>query len=184
MTEILRYYDYHSRPLKIVRAPNGGLRAYLLDTHTGRFELANSALRKTGIEERSDDIFTSDEEECIELAESNRSRFLRGDGPIFALYKLVNDIRGLADVVDKQTWDLLRRPIYDIRHRTFQLWKEEFARRDAGQPPSFHYEAVGGPGAVEKYSRPDPTPDITATEASRWFNWYRKLPRDPNELPP
>lgn len=25
--------------------------------------------------------------------------------------------------------------IRDIRHRTFQLWEEEFARRDSGEPP-------------------------------------------------
>ncbi|MGQ0577116.1 MAG: hypothetical protein ACT4RN_23375 [Pseudonocardia sp.] len=61
MTDLPRYYEYHGRPLKIARASNGGLRAYLLDNDTGRFEVSNSTLRKIYI---------------IRLTEENRRRFL------------------------------------------------------------------------------------------------------------
>lgn len=159
MREFPEYYEYYGQAFKIVQTPEGGLRGYKLNTHTGRIEIANAALRKVLWARNSDDIYGSDAEEFVRITEFDRARQLHGDGPIFALYKVVKDMSALSKTVDRQTWTVLAAAIREIRHRTFQLWEEEFARRDAGEPPTFQYEDRAGPD-VKTYGQPDPTPDL------------------------
>jgi len=162
------YFDYYMNTFKIVEAPGGGLRGYALDFNTGRFEITNSLLRKV-LFAMGEEISPIDQVEFIEQTERNRSHYLRGEGPIFAIYKTIDDWFDQRDSLDKATWRRKRDLMPELRRRTFVMWEEEFARQAAGEPPSFEYGPVADPAAVEKFSRVDPTPDLSEAEAAEWF---------------
>ena len=168
MINLPRYYDYNMNSFKIVEAPGGGLRGYILDSHTGKFRVANSLLRKV-LFSMGEDISPSSESEFIELTEENRSHYLTGTGPIFAIYKTIDDWFNQRDSLDEVTWRNKREFISELRRKTFEVWEEEFAHQATGKPPSFEYGSVAGPAAVEKFSRVDATPDLSTPEADRWF---------------
>src|SRR5882757_928212 len=157
------YYEYFSSPLKVVQVPDtGAVRGYRLNVDTGRFSVENSALRRILVGHRGDDVFQIDEEEFICLTEQQRAKWLRGDGPIFAVYRVVADLVALHQHVDTPTWLVITEAITALRRRTFQLWDDEFARLDAGEAPTFHSEPVAGPDADGLTRKPDPTRDIEA----------------------
>lgn len=158
------YYEYLTSPLKVVQLPDGGaVRGYRLNVDTGRFQVENSALRRILAARPGDDIFQIDEEEFISLTEQQRAKWLRGDGPIFAIYRVVAELIALRDHVDTPTWHLTNTEVIPpLERRTFQLWEEEFTRLDAGEAPTFHFEPVAGPAAAGLTKKPDPTRDIEA----------------------
>lgn len=168
MIKLPRYYDYNMNSFKIVEAPGGGLRGYILDLHTGKFRIANSLLRKV-LFSMGEDISPSSESDFIELTEENRSQYLTGTGPIFAIYKAIDDLFKQRDSLDEATWRNKREFISELRRRTFEMWEEEFANQATGEAPSFECGSVAGPAAVEKFSRIDATPDLSTPETDRWF---------------
>jgi len=159
------YYDYAQSPLKVVATPEGGLRAYRLNSFTGRFDVHNSAFLRIRLSRSGDEVFASDEEEFIESTEAKRSLDLRGDGPIFTVYQLRRNMGQAIRVLDEEPKRLLRAAIPALYRWTFRMWEEEFARQDAGEPPSFHYEPSAPPEVVERLNKPDPTPDLPPREA-------------------
>jgi len=159
------YYDYAQSPLKVVATPEGGLRAYKLNSFTGRFDVHNSALIRIKLSRSGDEVFASDEDEFIESTEAHRSLDLRGDGPIFTVYQLRRSMTAAFKVLDEWTQQPLLTAIPYLYRWTFRMWEEEFARQDAGEPPSFHYEPTAPPELVERLNKPDPTPDLAPLQA-------------------
>jgi len=163
------YFDHYDNAFKIVEAPGGGLRGYVLARWTGEFRVANSLLRKV-LFGMGEDISPASEAEFVELTEESRSHYLRGEGPIFAIYKTIDDWFDQRDSLDKAMWRSKRDFISELRRRTFVMWEEEFARQAAGEPPSFEYRSIAGPIEEQKARQHvDPTPDLSEAEAAEWF---------------
>jgi hypothetical protein len=173
--DLPKYFDYYNNAFKIIEAPNGGLRAYVLDCHTGKFRTANSRLRKV-LFAMGEEISPVSEDEFVTIVEENRSYYLHGDGTIFAIYDKIDAWFKQKDSLSAAEWRKKRDLISELRRRTFSMWEEEFTRQAAGERPSFKCESVGGAAAVEKFSRVDPTPDLSPEEAAEWFRelgWIR-----------
>jgi hypothetical protein len=58
--------------------------------------------------------------------------------------------------------------VLSLRHRTFQMWEDEFARRAAGEAPSFTYTSVAG--RLEDLRQTDPMPDIPTETIQQWMH--------------
>lgn len=156
-----RYFDYEDNTFKVVQTAAGNLRGYLLNTHTGKFQITNSLLNRvlySGLGENTTEI---SKEEFIELTEELRASHLQGDGPIFSIYETIDNWFDQRDSLSEPEWRNKRDFITELRHRTYHLWEEEFERQAAGAPPSFAYQSVAGSAAAEKYSYDDTTPDRT-----------------------
>ncbi|MEV6440697.1 hypothetical protein [Amycolatopsis sp. NPDC051716] len=133
-----RFYKYYAQTYRIDSAPNGGLAGTLLDLTTGFFVPDSSHIRevmRATTDSNIDGPFG--EEKFVQETEFERSHYLTGDGPIFALY---DTIKGIDDVVRRE--ERRRTPqevalIQALRKRTFKMWEDEAARRAAGEPPSF-----------------------------------------------
>jgi hypothetical protein len=157
--KVPRYFDYKDNTFKVVQTSTGNLRGYLLNFYTGEFQITNSLLSKVLRSGLGDDITEISEEEFVELTEETRAFHLRGDGPIFAIYETIDNWFDQRDSLSEAEWRNKRDFISELRRRTFHLWEEEFAHREAGIPPSFTYESTTGPAAVERYAYDDTTPD-------------------------
>jgi hypothetical protein len=153
------FYSYYGGPYRVVATAEGGLRGYRLNSHLGELEIANSLLEDV-LFEHEYEIVMVHEAEFVDLAEQRRAQYLRGDGPIFQIYRAVDD--ALSDR-DHTLAALLRR-------RTFALWAEELRCRDEGLPASFEYESVTGrdPDDLRRF---DAEPDLVHTAPS----WMREL---------
>ncbi|HET6703728.1 hypothetical protein [Amycolatopsis sp.] len=133
-----RFYKYYAQTYRIDSAPNGGLVGTLLDLTTGFFVQDSSHIRevmRAMTESHIDGPFN--EEKFIQETEFERSHYLTGDGPIFALY---DTIKGIDHVVRRE--ERRRTPqevalIQALRKRTFKMWEDEAARIAAGEAPSF-----------------------------------------------
>ncbi|MEU0530522.1 hypothetical protein [Amycolatopsis tolypomycina] len=134
------FYKYYSRTYRIDSTPDGGLMGTILNLHTGFFEQdqdSSHILELIWSTTESNIRGPYKEEKFIQETEFERSLYLTGDGPIFALY---DTIKGIDDVVRKE--GRRRTPqevalIEALRKRTFKMWEDEAARIAAGEPPSF-----------------------------------------------
>nr|WP_042182697.1 hypothetical protein [Kibdelosporangium sp. MJ126-NF4]CEL15155.1 hypothetical protein [Kibdelosporangium sp. MJ126-NF4]CTQ93249.1 hypothetical protein [Kibdelosporangium sp. MJ126-NF4] len=127
------YYKYHAQTYKVEDTPDGGWQGHLLDLGTGEFDVDNSLIADVKLA-RAGNIFRLDEDEFIDETEQARRHFLVGDGPIFALYQTIDSLWDQADVDGREISDQELALIRALRRRTFTLWDEDFARRDAGEP--------------------------------------------------
>lgn len=137
MVEIPSYFRYYNKTFKLDADAEGNWIGYLLNIKTGEFELDNRPITEVLLATSTSEVAVLDEDDFIRRTEEERARYLRGDGPIFALYETVAGLfeqreREERDFHDEE-WALIR----SIRKRTFKMWEEEFARRAAGEPPSF-----------------------------------------------
>jgi hypothetical protein len=143
MAETPMFFRYYNSTYRVDGTSDGGLTGYLLNLRTGRIEEDASHVREV-LHAIGQDITVVDETRYVELTEIRRANHLRGDGPIFALYDAVRTLYGQAEEQarplepEEKTW------IRSVRARTFGLWEQEFARRDAGEPPSFEFRSVLG----------------------------------------
>ncbi|MDT7724707.1 MAG: hypothetical protein QOI21_1283 [Actinomycetota bacterium] len=143
MVQTPSYFTYYNKTYRIDATPEGGLTGHLLDLETGEFK-ENNRLIDTVLFNRAGEIDAVDEAEFIDATERERARYLRGDGPIFALY---DTIKGLYDQAKSEgrrvTKDELAL-IKSLRRKTYQLWEDELARRAAGEPPTFRATTILG----------------------------------------
>jgi hypothetical protein len=140
-TPMPRYYKYYNRTYKLDRLPNGNIAGFLLNLHTGAFEENNDHIFEVRFD-NAPEIRSLDEARFIEETERERQRYLRGDGPIFALYDTIQAILDQVRAENRRISPEERALIVSLRRRTFQMWDEEFARRAAGEPPTFEFRSV------------------------------------------
>ncbi|HET6289119.1 MAG TPA: hypothetical protein VFG15_20525 [Amycolatopsis sp.] len=136
--EIPVYFDFYHSTYRVDTTPDGSLAGYLLNLRTGRIDEDNSRIR-TVLHAREEDIEVVGEDRYVELTEARRAHHLRGDGPIFALYETIQAIHDAADQASRPLEPAEDAMIRVTRARTFRMWEQEFARRDAGEPPSFRF---------------------------------------------
>jgi hypothetical protein len=133
-----RFYKYYAQTYRIDPAPNGGLVGTLLDLRTGFFVQDSSHIREV-LRATTDSNIRGpfDEERFVQETEFERSHYLTGDGPIFALYETIKGIDDVALREERRRTKQETALIHALRKRTFKMWEDEAARRAAGEPPSF-----------------------------------------------
>ncbi|MEU4772368.1 hypothetical protein [Micromonospora sp. NPDC023644] len=125
------FYSYYESPLKLVRTGGGGVAGWRLSKDTGGWVPANHLITKLLVGE-GDEVEELTREEFIQRTEHDRGYYLRGEGPIFALYETV---RAIQDGVARER----RYPnptelalIAGIQRRTFVMFEEQL--RQLGDP--------------------------------------------------
>lgn len=131
------YYRYYAQTYRLDATPDGGVKGTILDLRTGLFEENNEHIREVLFARDSFDIGKLTEEKFVQETEAARLAYLRGDGPIFALYDTIKGIDAVADKEKRSRTTQETALVFALYKRTFKLWEEEAARRAAGEPPSF-----------------------------------------------
>ncbi|WP_174416450.1 hypothetical protein [Nocardia concava] len=117
-----------------------------LNVRTGAFEPASAADIDAVLKPTADlDYSALTGPQFVWATEQARSLYLRGSGRIFDLYHRVNETFTAAEQEHRRITPSERSGITDMYRKTFRLWADEFARRAAGEPPTFHYSWVGDP---------------------------------------
>ncbi|RSM69836.1 hypothetical protein DMH04_45655 [Kibdelosporangium aridum] len=136
------YYKFFNRTYKITREAKGDLIGHELNLRTAEFDLATHQIDRILFDVHAD-IDRVNEAEFIDATEVERATYLRGDGPIFALYDTIN---GIIDQMEREGRRRLepheRALVTQLRKQTFAMWEEEFARRAAGEEPQNTFKTV------------------------------------------
>jgi hypothetical protein len=119
--ETPQYYIVGLRPVKFVRAPNGELALLKMNWETGVFEYGMEYLARALSSDS--DVDHVDEDDFIQHVESLRSRDLRGDGPLFALYQTINAIEDIAKAQGRQLTDEESQLRNELRRQTYAMFQ-------------------------------------------------------------
>ncbi|MDT7804250.1 MAG: hypothetical protein QOI78_7683 [Actinomycetota bacterium] len=132
------FYRYYAQTYRIDKVPNGGLAGTLLDLRTGFFVQDGSHIHEV-LRATTDSNISGpmSEEKFVQETEFARSRYLTGDGPIFALYETVRGIDDLASKEGRRRTPQETALVQALRKRTFKMWEDEATRRAAGEAPTF-----------------------------------------------
>lgn len=136
-----RYFRYFARTVKLEKTPDGRDVGIILNNRTGRFEPASFETVEAvlGARTESDISVLRSEDDFIRATEESRRDYLRGEGPVFALYDTIGAIFAQRREEQRKLTSEERALIITLYRRTFKMWADEFARQDSGQPPSFSY---------------------------------------------
>lgn len=130
------YYDYYETPVKFVPTPDGGLTAWRLDREAGGWQPANDIVDEI-LFARGGDIYVRSAERFVQRTEEERGRYLKGEGPIFALYETVKAVEDIAIAERRAYTPEEAALIRGIRRRTFVMFEEQLrAAGDPGADPS------------------------------------------------
>lgn len=129
--ELPAFFSYYESPVKLVATPDGGLSAWRLARDTGGWLPANDLVDKI-LFVGGDDVDELTRDEFVQRTEHNRGWYLRGEGPIFALYETAKAIEDAADAQRRQLTIEEQALIKGIRRRTFVMFEEQLQR--AGDP--------------------------------------------------
>ncbi|MEU7573751.1 hypothetical protein [Micromonospora sp. NPDC049240] len=136
-----KFFLYYESPLKLVKAEDGGTAGWRLSPDTGGWRAANNLVDKV-LFVGGDEIHEIDRSEFVWYVEQERGRYLRGEGPLFALYETV---RGLEDTIrEERRYPTTREQalIRGIRRRTFVMFEEQLQRAgDPGADPGIATDA-------------------------------------------
>ncbi|MEW2430215.1 hypothetical protein AB0877_19590 [Micromonospora sp. NPDC047644] len=125
------YYLYYQSPVKIVETPDGGARVWRVAIDTGAWQEKNDLFSEI-VFDVGGDIFRRTAEDFVQEVEAFRAHYLKGEGPIFALYETVRSIELLADAEARHETPKEQALIRGIRQRTFVMFEEQL--RAAGDP--------------------------------------------------
>ncbi|CAM3649791.1 hypothetical protein KIPE111705_18820 [Kibdelosporangium persicum] len=130
--ETPQYLRVHAQTYRIDRGEDGNVHGYLLNLSTGDFDQDDSLIAEVMLD-MGGDVHVLDENRFIDETEIARANHLVGDGPIFAVYQTIDGLYDQAAAEGRGVGDQELALITALRRRTFALWAEDFARRDAGQ---------------------------------------------------
>lgn len=125
------YYLYYQSPVKIVETPDGGARVWRLSIDSGGWHEKNDIFAEITLD-IGGDVFRRTAEDFVQEVEAFRAHYLKGEGPIFALYETVRSIELLADAEARHETPKEQALIRGIRQRTFVMFEEQL--RVAGDP--------------------------------------------------
>lgn len=134
------FFSYYESPVKLVATADGGLSAWRLSRETGGWRSANNLVNKI-LFVGGDDIDELTRDEFIQHTEHDRGYYLRGDGPVFALYGTAKAIEDAADAERRALTTAERALVRGIRRKTFVMFEEELQR--AGDPGADPTIAIG-----------------------------------------
>ncbi|WP_433267048.1 hypothetical protein ACQPWR_05100 [Micromonospora vinacea] len=121
--------------MKIVETPDGGARVWRVSIETGAWQEKNDLFSEI-VFDVGGDIFRRSAEDFVQEVEAFRAHYLKGEGPIFALYETVRSIELLADAEARHETPKEQALIRGIRQRTFVMFEEQLhAAGDPGADP-------------------------------------------------
>ncbi|MEV7092908.1 hypothetical protein AB0M80_08660 [Amycolatopsis sp. NPDC051045] len=135
------YFRHYDSPYRLDTTADGGLAGYILNWKTGRFVEDNDKIDDV-LFARAGDIGTLTEQQFVVRTEDLRREYLRGGGPIFALYDTISAMHSVAREEGRPLSREEAALKVSLYRRTFKMWEDEFARLDAGQPPTFSYSST------------------------------------------
>ncbi|HEY3463564.1 MAG TPA: hypothetical protein VGL47_00400 [Amycolatopsis sp.] len=141
MVQTPAYFEYFAHSYVVDSTPDGGLTGRILNWKTGAFDDDPEHVTDV-LFDHGPDIRSLDRERFIRRTEEQRQRYLRGDGPIFALYQTIDALWDAAKEENRRITKEERALIDSLYRRTFRMWEDEFARRAAGEPPTFTFTSV------------------------------------------
>ncbi|MFE3188722.1 hypothetical protein ACFXHA_06905 [Nocardia sp. NPDC059240] len=140
------YFRFRNKTIRLEEPAPAQVVGRKLNIDTGAFEPATRADINDVFQPGADlDFAELTEDEFIAETEDARSSYLWGEGPIFEIYgqidRVLDTARRERRPLTADEVEMLRA----LRRKTFGMWEQEFARRAAGEPPSFRYSADGLP---------------------------------------
>ncbi|MFE3756920.1 hypothetical protein ACFXO9_21675 [Nocardia tengchongensis] len=138
------FFRFRNGTIRLEEPEHGTVVGQRLNIRTGAFEPASREDIDEVLKPGADlDFSELSEERFVRETEEARSTYLRGDGPIFDMYRQVDAIFDRAEQERRRLAPEERERIADLYRTTFRTWEEEFARRTAGEAPTFRYTWVG-----------------------------------------
>ena len=137
-----RYFKCFNKTYKVDRDGDGNLTGYLLNVRTGEFEDNPAHLEKVLGGELPSNFRELSEAEFIAETERERSFYLRGEGPLFALYETIDGMRKQAKAEGRALTQQEESFIASLQRRTFAMWETELSRRASGQPAGFRCTSI------------------------------------------
>lgn len=138
------FFRFRNGTIRLEEPEHGTVVGQRLNIRTGAFEPAAREDIDDVLKPGADlDFSELSEERFVRETEEARSTYLRGDGPIFDMYREVDAIFERAEQERRRLAPEERERIADLYRTTFRTWEEEFARRTAGEAPTFRYTWVG-----------------------------------------
>ncbi|WP_103353850.1 hypothetical protein [Amycolatopsis sp. CA-128772] len=141
MVQTPSYFEYYNHTYVVESTPDGGLTGRILNWKTGDFEEKPEHVMDV-LFDHGPDVRSLDRERFVRRTEEERHNYLRGDGPIFALYQTIDAIWAATEEEHRKISKEERALIDSIYRRTFKMWEDEFARRAAGEAPAFTFTSV------------------------------------------
>ncbi|MDS0133102.1 MULTISPECIES: hypothetical protein [unclassified Amycolatopsis] len=135
------YFRHHDSPYRLDKTADGGLAGSILSLRTGRFVEDNDKIDDV-LFAQAGDIGTLTEQQFVIRTEDLRRDYLRGGGPIFALYDTISAMHSVAREEGRPLSREEAALKVSLYRRTFRMWEDEFARLDAGEPPTFGYTST------------------------------------------
>ncbi|MFG2009792.1 hypothetical protein ACGFNF_12050 [Micromonospora sp. NPDC048868] len=125
------FYSYYESPVKIVSAGDGSVAVWRLSKDTGGWDSANHLIGKL-LAADDDEIEELTRERFICLAEHDRGYYLRGEGPVYALYETVRAIQDGVACERRYPNPTELALIAGIQRRTFVMFEEQL--QQSGDP--------------------------------------------------
>ncbi|MEV4198643.1 hypothetical protein [Micromonospora globbae] len=130
------FFSYFESPVKLVSAEDGGVAAWRLSKDTGGWVPADDLIDVL-LFVGGDEIEELTRDEFVQRTEHDRGYYLRGDGPVFALYETVKAISDAQARERRYPTPTEAALVAGIRRRTFVMFEEELQRAgDPGADPS------------------------------------------------
>ncbi|KXK59483.1 hypothetical protein AWW66_23985 [Micromonospora rosaria] len=125
------YFSYFKRPVKMVANPDGGIEAWRLSVDSGGWQRADDLIPEILLAVGGE-ISTLTPDDFVQWTERDRARYLRGQGPVFALYETIDAIFSAADRESRRLTDEETLIVRGLRRKTFVMFEEGL--RQAGDP--------------------------------------------------
>ncbi|MDP9799521.1 hypothetical protein J2S43_008033 [Catenuloplanes nepalensis] len=122
------YFSYYRFPGKMVDASNGGAAIWRISADSGGWEprndIADDILFGT-----TQDVQMLSRTEFVQEVEWVRGRYLRGDGPVFALYDTIRAVEETAEAENRRLTGRERLLVEGLRRRTYVMFETELLRQ-------------------------------------------------------
>lgn len=125
------YFSYYQSPVKMLPTADGGLMAWQLSVDTGGWQPATNLVDEI-LFAVGGEISVLSADQFIQRTEHDRGRYLRGEGPVFALYATIQAIEDTASAEGRRLTTKEQALITGIRRRTFVMFEEQL--QQAGDP--------------------------------------------------
>lgn len=119
--ELPRYYTVGPRAIKFVAGANGGMSVLKMNSKSGVFEYGMEFFARATSSDS--DAERLSEDEFIQYVESVRGRMLQGDGPIQALYGLINAMEDVAEEQGRRLTAEEEESIAEMRRQTYAMFQ-------------------------------------------------------------
>ncbi|MGW4244230.1 nucleoside hydrolase [Nocardia sp. NPDC004722] len=141
------YFRFRNATIRLEERRHAAVTGWKVNIDTGVFEPAVFDDITDVLRPGADlDYAALSEEEFVAETEEARRTYLLGEGPIFEIYRQIEQLLTSARQERRPLTSEERATVRTLRRTTFGMWEEEFARRALGQPASFQYSGDGSYG--------------------------------------